>query len=59
MVPAVAARVETVEERHVLLRHAGVNKLLASLRNEYWWQGMPDDVSKVVRECDCCQKARA
>jgi len=37
MVPAVATRIETIEERHVLLRHAGINKLLASLKGEYWW----------------------
>ena len=59
MVPSVATRVETVEERHVLLRHAGVSKLLASLRGDYWWQGMADDISRVVRECNSCQKARA
>lgn len=54
MVPAVATRVETIEERHVLLRHAGVNKLLASLKGEYWWPSMQDDISCVVQECDSC-----
>jgi hypothetical protein len=58
IVPAVAARAEVVEERHILLRHAGVQKLLASLMGEYWWPAMADDVARIVRECDACQKAR-
>lgn len=53
-VPAVAVRQELIEERHVLLRHAGVNKLMGSLKLEFWWNGMIDDISRVVRECDCC-----
>ena len=32
---------------------------MGSLKQEFWWNGMVDDISKVVRECDCCQKARA
>ena len=59
MVPAVAARKEVIQERHILLRHAGVNKLIASLKQEFWWNSMVDDVSAVVRECDSCQKSRA
>ena len=54
LVPPVAVRREVIEERHVLLRHAGVNKLLASLRGEFWWSSMAEDVGIVVKECDSC-----
>lgn len=39
-VPPVAVRSEVIEERHILLRHAGVSKLLASLRQDYYWNRM-------------------
>ena len=54
MIPAVAARKEVIQERHILLRHAGVNKLVSSLKQEFWWNSMVDDVAAVVRECDSC-----
>ena len=57
--PPVAIRRPIVEERHILLRHSGVSKLWTSLRGDFYWQGMLEDISQVVRECDSCQKARA
>jgi Integrase zinc binding domain len=53
-IPPVAVRSEIVEERHILLRHAGVSKLMASLRNDFYWSHMLEDVTKVVKECDSC-----
>ena len=37
LVLPVAVRKEVIEERHVLLKHAGVNKIIASLRSEFGW----------------------
>lgn len=54
LVPPVAVRREAVEERHVLLKHAGINKLVSSLRSEYWWNTLMEDVTTVVKECDSC-----
>jgi len=59
VVPAIAQRDEVIEERHVLLRHAGVSKLLSSLRADYWWKHLLDDIGRIVRQCDACQKERA
>ena len=54
LIPPVAVRREVVEERHIPLHHAGINKLVASLRSEFWWSTLVADVGTVVKECDSC-----
>lgn len=53
-VPPVAVRLEIVEERHILLRHAGVSKLMPSLKGDFYWHGMLEDVTTVLKRCDNC-----
>ena len=54
LVPPVAVRKEVVEECHGLLRHAGINKLVASLRSKFWWSTLVADVGIVVKGSDSC-----
>lgn len=45
-----------VEYQHRVLKHAGVNTVVSSLRNEYWIIGLRRLVKTVKRECVSCQR---
>jgi hypothetical protein len=45
-----------VRFQHVLLKHAGVETLITSLRNNYWILGVRRVAKQVKRECVPCQR---
>lgn len=42
--------------QHVLLKHAGVNTIMSSLRRVYWIVGLRATAKRVKRECHQCQR---
>ena len=53
-IPSIAQRKELVEERHVLLAHAGSIRTADSLKREFYWNNMYKTAAAVIDECDAC-----
>jgi len=48
-----------VRFQHILLKHAGVNAMLTSLRGEYWIVGARRVAKRVKKQCVACQRLDA
>ena len=44
------------KQKHIDMKHAGVNQLITSVRNKYWIVGLRSIAKKVKRQCLACQK---
>lgn len=58
-VPRLADRVPLIQDLHVSCGHVGILKLYNMLRGYYYWPGLYDDVSMVVKGCVSCQKLKS
>ena len=54
VVPPPAERYHVVEQAHILLAHAGQDKLLAYLAERFWWPGLGRDVRQLCESCLEC-----
>lgn len=59
VVPPPASRHQLVVDTHVSTGHWGEKRTLSLLLSSYWWRGVLEDVRRVVRSCESCDKARA
>jgi hypothetical protein len=59
IVPRSHLAVLLVRFHHELLKHAGVNAMLTSLRDQYWIVGARRIAKRVKRQCVSCQKQDA
>ena len=48
-----------VKKRHSLLKHAGVNTLITSLRNSFWIVSVRTMAKKICKQCFDCQRQEA
>ena len=39
--------------------HFGVKKTVELIKQDYWWPGMRDDVTKFIKSCDTCNRCKA
>ena len=44
---------------HQSMGHFGVQRVVDTLRPNYWWKGMQEIVASVVRACEPCARAKA
>jgi len=49
---------EVVKWYHIMLRHPGVTRLKATLRQLYWWPTLHRDVKAFCKNCRVCQKCK-
>lgn len=56
--PEGAQREKVLEQYHsaTISGHRGAKKVLARIREKYWWPAMAQDVSDFVAECKICQE---
>jgi hypothetical protein len=54
MVPNMQDRVKIVRDTHEIYGHVGREKLLDALRTTYFWPGMRNMVTRVLKTCDVC-----
>ena len=59
LVPKPPERTALIKRVHEETGHFGVRRTLALLLNRYWWQGMTEDVSSVVRHCAACDRVNS
>ena len=45
-----------IEWYHVMLKHPGAERLLATMRTHFNWPGMTKTIENYVKNCDICQK---
>ena len=38
--------------------HLGSTKMYHDLKEDYWWEGMKRDISKLMEECPNCQQVK-
>lgn len=43
---------------HVLAGHMGVRGTMAKIREKLWWPAMKADVTRYIKTCDSCQRAK-
>ena len=48
----------TVEWYHQQLCHPGINRTEESIRQHFTWTNLHDDVEKVCKKCDTCQRTK-
>ncbi|PNH01098.1 Retrovirus-related Pol polyprotein from transposon [Tetrabaena socialis] len=58
-VPPPPDRIELVKRMHEETGHLGVRRTLALLLTSFWWAGIAQDVSSVVRHCSACDHVNA
>ncbi|PNH10576.1 Retrovirus-related Pol polyprotein from transposon [Tetrabaena socialis] len=58
-VPRPPDRVELIKRTHEETGHFGARRTLALLLTSYWWSGISQDVTSVVRHCGACDRVNA
>ena len=53
-VPPLRTRTQLVADTHAQAGHCGHDKLLAALREWFWWPGMHADVTQCLATCTTC-----
>ena len=53
-VPPVPTRKRIAIDTHYTLGHCGRDKLVDSIRLDYWWPGMYHDIASVLAKCAVC-----
>ncbi|KAF9752783.1 Transposon Tf2-6 polyprotein, partial [Nosema granulosis] len=56
-IPKIEERNELIEEIHTDLNHRGVKATHYKLKQKYYWPGMKDSVTRILKECETCQVA--
>ena len=59
IIPKCHVAVLIVRNQHFLLKHAGVDSVISSLRNAYWIVGVRYVAKRVKRQCVSCQRIDA
>ena len=57
LVPA-AARERILDWYHTMLVHPGRDRMYQTIRTNFYWKGMRNDVIKHCKTCHICQKAK-
>ena len=55
-VPPVPTRKKLVIDTHHTLGHCGRDKVVDTVRLDFWWPGMHHDIASVLAKCEVCQK---
>jgi hypothetical protein len=58
-VPKPEERMSLVRQMHEDLGHFGEQRMLAEIRQRYFWHNRTEDVKTVVRRCQQCQLVRS
>ena len=45
-----------IAHESVMSGHLGIRKTRDRILNDFWWPGIPSDVTRFCRSCDVCQK---
>ena len=59
LVPKPTERIELIKRTHEDTGHFGVRRTLALLLTKYWWNGVADEVSSVIRHCAACDRVNS
>ncbi len=57
--PKPEERMSLVRQMHEDLGHFGEQRMLAEIRQRYFWHNRTEDVKTVVRRCQQCQLVRS
>ena len=49
-------RVDVLQWYHTNLRHPGIERMYATIRQNFLWPGLKKEVTKLVQTCETCQK---
>ena len=49
-------RADVIQWYHINLRHPGIDRIYATIKQNYLWPGLKKDVTKLVQTCEVCQR---
>jgi hypothetical protein len=58
LVLPVAMRTKVMYQYHDLIGHPNYERMYATIRNKYWWNGMFTDIKKYAKCCEACGAVR-